>query len=62
MVAGRQRSRGQLLQLAPLLPVGALVGQWMLLQLQPLSGWRPVGATSIKLDELGADALLLGFC
>ena len=35
VVAGRQRSRGQLLQLALLLPLGALVGQWMLLQLQP---------------------------
>ena len=60
MVAGRQRSRGQLLQLALLLPLGALVGQWMLLQLQPLSGWRPWGNLNPGLDELGADALLLG--
>ena len=60
MVAGRQRSRGQLLQLALLLPMGALVGQWMLLQLQPLSGWRPWGNLNPGLDELGADALLLG--
>ena len=55
MIAGRQRSRGQLLQLALLLPLGALVGQWMLLQLQPLSGWRPWGNLNPGLDELGAD-------
>ena len=35
VIAGRQRSRGQLLQLAVLLPLGALVSQWVLLQLQP---------------------------
>ena len=60
VIAGRQRSRGQLLQLALLLPIGALVGQWILLQLQPLSGWRPWGTLNPGLDELGADALLLG--
>ena len=60
LVAGRQRSRGQLLQLALLLPMGALAGQWVLLQLQPLSGWRPWGNLNPGLDELGADALLLG--
>ena len=60
VIAGRQRSRGQLLQLALLLPIGALVGQWILLQLQPLSGWRPWGNLNPGLDELGADALLLG--
>ena len=60
LVAGRQRSRGQLLQLALLLPMGAFAGQWVLLQLQPLSGWRPWGNLNPGLDELGADALLLG--
>ena len=60
LVAGRQRSRGQLLQLALLLPMGAFAGQWVLLQLQPLSGWRPWGSLNPGLDELGADALLLG--
>ena len=59
VIAGRQRSRGQLLQLALLLPIGALMGQWILLQLQPLSGWRPWGNLNPGLDELGADALLL---
>ena len=29
LIAGRQRSRGQLLQLTVLLPIGALVGQWL---------------------------------
>ena len=60
LVAGRQRSRGQLLQLALMLPMGAFAGQWVLLQLQPLSGWRPWGNLNPGLDELGADALLLG--
>ena len=60
VIAGRQRSRGQLLQLALLLPIGALMGQWILLQLQPLSGWRPWGNLNPGLDELGADAVLLG--
>ena len=60
VIAGRQRSRGQLLQLALLLPMAALLGQWILLQLQPLSGWRPWGNLNTGLDELGADALLLG--
>ena len=60
VIAGRQRSRGQLLQLALLLPMAALLGQWILLQLQPLSGWRPWGSLNPGLDELGAEALLLG--
>ena len=30
LIAGRQRSRGQLLQLTVLLPIGAFVGQWLL--------------------------------
>ncbi len=61
VIAGRQRSRGQLLQLAVLLPLGALVSQWVLLQLQPLAGWRLWGSLNPGLDELSTDALLLGF-
>ncbi len=60
VIAGRQRSRGQLLQLAVLLPVGALVAQWVLLQLQPVTGWRLWGSLNPGLDELSTDALLLG--
>jgi len=60
LIAGRQRSRGQLLQLAVLLPLAALVGQWVLLQLQPFTGWRPWGPLNPSLDELATDALLLG--
>ena len=60
VIAGRQRSRGQLLQLAVLLPVGALVAQWVLLQLQPVTGWRLWGSLNPGLDELSTDTLLLG--
>ena len=60
VIAGRQRSRGQLLQLAVLLPVGALVAQWVLLQLQPVTEWRLWGSLNPGLDELSTDALLLG--
>ena len=60
VIAGRQRSRGQLLQLAALLPLGALVAQWILLQLQPVTGWRLWGSLNPGLDELSTDALLLG--
>ncbi|MCB4394555.1 HDIG domain-containing protein [Synechococcus sp. HB1133] len=60
LIAGRQRSRGQLLQLTVLLPIGALVGQWLLLQLQPFTGLRLWGSLNPSLDELATDALLLG--
>ena len=60
VIAGRQRSRGQLLQLAVLLPLGALVAQWILLQLLPVTGWRLWGSLNPGLDELSTDALLLG--
>ena len=60
VIAGRQRSRGQLLQLAVLLPLGALVSQWVLLQLQPFTGWRLWGSPNPGLDELSTNALLLG--
>ena len=57
---GVSAAGGQLLQLAVLLPVGALVAQWVLLQLQPVTGWRLWGALNPGLDELSTDALLLG--
>ena len=60
LIAGRQRSRGQLLQLTVLLPIGALVGQWLLLQLQPFTGLRLWGTLNPSLDELATDSLLLG--
>ena len=59
LIAGRQRSRGQLLQLTVLLPLGALVGQWLLLQIQPLTGWYAWGSLNPTLDELATDALML---
>ena len=58
VLAGRQRSRAQLLQLALLIPVGALLAEWLLLQLAVASGEGdgrlPVGA------DLPGEALLLG--
>jgi cyclic-di-AMP phosphodiesterase PgpH len=58
VLAGRQRSRAQLLQLALLIPVGALVAEWLLLQLAVASGEGdgrlPVGA------DLPGEAVLLG--
>ncbi len=60
LLAGRQRSRGQLLQMAVMLPLAALLGQWLLLQLQPFTGWRVWGSVHRSLDELTAEALLLG--
>ena len=38
VVAGRQRNRAQLLQVALLLPVGAMLLQWLLIQVFNLSG------------------------
>ena len=60
LIAGRQRSRGQLLQLAVMLPIVALLGQWLMLQLQPFTGWQIWGATNPNLDELAAESLLMG--
>ena len=60
LIAGRQRSRGQLLQLTVFLPVGALMCQWLLLQLQPLTGWKAWGSLNPTLDELATESLLLG--
>ena len=36
------------------------MGQWVLLQLQPFTGWRPWGPFNPSLDELATDSLLLG--
>ena len=60
LLAGRQRSRGQLLQMAVMLPLAAFLGQWLLLQLQPYTGWRPWVGVSGGLDELATEALVLG--
>ena len=60
LIAGRQRSRGQLLQLTVLLPIGAFVGQWLLLQLQPITGLRLWGNLNPSLDELATDSFVLG--
>lgn len=58
VLAGRQRSRAQLLQLALLIPVAALAAEWLLLQLAVASGegggGLPIGA------DLPGEALLLG--
>jgi len=56
VLAGRQRSRAQLLQLALLLPLGALVVQWLLLQLVSLRG----SETQLPLPaDLAGEALLV---
>lgn len=58
LLAGRQRSRAQLVQLATLLPIGALVLQWLVLQ--SLAVWH--GRTQVLPSgtELAAEALLMG--
>lgn len=58
VLAGRQRSRAQLLQLAVLLPGGALVLQWLLLQSTVLTG-RTVGVPN-SVSELLGEAVLVG--
>ena len=60
LIAGHQRSRGQLLQLTVLLPIGAFEGQWLLLQLQPITGLRLWGNLNPSLDELATDSFVLG--
>jgi putative nucleotidyltransferase with HDIG domain len=58
VLAGRQRSRAQLLQLTLLIPIGALTAEWLLLQ------WAAAQAEGDGLLPIGADlpgeALLLG--
>lgn len=60
LIAGRQRSRGQLLQVSLLLPMGALLLQWLLMVFQPITSWRVWGWDSPSLDDLAAESLLLG--
>ena len=36
------------------------MGQWLLLQLQPLTGWKAWGSLNPTLDELATESLLLG--
>jgi len=58
VLAGRQRSRSQLLQLALLLPVGAILLQWLLLQASgPEAG---VEAPLPRGSDLVSEALLVG--
>jgi putative nucleotidyltransferase with HDIG domain len=58
VLAGRQRSRAQLLQLTLFIPLGALAAEWLLLQWAVTQaegdGLLPIGA------DLPAEALLLG--
>jgi len=58
VLAGRQRSRAQLLQLTLFIPLGALASEWLLLQWAAAQaegdGLLPIGA------DLPAEALLLG--
>ncbi len=58
VLAGRQRSRAQLVQLAILLPVGALVLQWLVLQSVAL--WHGRTRVPPSGTELAAEALLMG--
>ncbi|MFM2080112.1 MAG: hypothetical protein RLZZ219_794, partial [Cyanobacteriota bacterium] len=58
VLAGRQRSRAQLLQLTLLLPLGALAAEWLLVQVAAAGGGGD-GLLPIGADLLG-EALLLG--
>jgi putative nucleotidyltransferase with HDIG domain len=58
ILAGRQRSRSQLLQLALLLPVGAMLLQWLLLQLSESPA--AVEAPLPRGGDLVSEALLVG--
>ncbi len=58
ILAGRQRSRAQLLQLAVLLPAGALAVQWLLLQSTVFTG-RTLGVPNSGAELLG-EAMLVG--
>jgi len=58
VLAGRQRSRAQLVQLAILLPSGALVLQWITVQVVAL--WHGRTRLPPTGTELGAEALLMG--
>lgn len=58
VLAGRQRNRAQLLQVALLLPVGAMLLQWLLIQVFNLSGLDP-GHGPISGSDLLQEALLV---
>ncbi|MEB3321945.1 MAG: HDIG domain-containing protein [Synechococcaceae cyanobacterium] len=64
VLAGRQRNRSQLLQLAVLLPLGAMVFQWLLLQvaspLSPQAPDLPQGGDLLSEALLVAGLLLAG--
>ncbi|MFM7087312.1 MAG: HDIG domain-containing metalloprotein [Cyanobium sp.] len=61
LLAGRQRNRAQLLQLAVLLPVGAVLGQALVLQLAAVAGLGggPAGHLP-RTADLANEALLVG--
>ena len=58
--AGRVRSRAQLLQLTVLLPLGALVVEWMLLRSQINAGVSAWTRLAPDAGELASEALLMG--
>ena len=58
VLAGRQRTRAQLLQLAVLLPVAALVAEWLLLQVVSATGGGDGRLPSGS--DLPGEALLMG--
>ncbi len=58
--AGRMRSRAQLLQMAVLLPLGALLAEWILLRTEFTSENTAWGKLSPNTNELVSEALLLG--
>ncbi len=58
VMAGRQRNRAQLLQVALLLPVGAMLLQWLLIQVFNLSG-LDAGHGPISGSDLLQEALLV---
>ena len=60
LLSGRQRSRGQLLQMAVTLPLAALLIQWLLLIAQPFTGWKAWGSVNPILEDLATEALLVG--
>ena len=59
LLSGRQRSRGQLLQMAVTLPLAALLIQWLLLIGQPFTGWKAWGSVNPSLEDLATEALLV---
>ncbi|MFL0773670.1 MAG: HDIG domain-containing metalloprotein [Prochlorococcus sp.] len=58
--AGRQRSRAELLQMAVLLPLGALLAEWLLLQSPFTDGNTTWGMLATNPGELLSEALLVG--